>query len=145
MIAIGDSKKSACVAADIGQVWIETLLSAESIGEFRPVSEKDTFDLEYWSLEQAKLGKQKSPSNSGKVVIVTGAGGTIGTEISKVFSRSGAEIVCIDKNIVTAKETAKLCGKNALAIECDLTSRNEIEDAFKKIILQFGGVRYFNF
>ena len=49
MIAVGNSKKSACVAADIGQVWIETLLSAESFGEFRPVSEKDTFDLEYWS------------------------------------------------------------------------------------------------
>ena len=72
--------------ADIGQVWIETLLAAESIGQFRPVSENDTFDLEYWSLEQAKLGSKKNPMNSGKVVIITGAGGTIGSEISKVFS-----------------------------------------------------------
>jgi len=140
LIALGNSKKSACIAADIGQVWIETLLSAESFGEFRPVSEKDTFDLEYWSLEQAKLGSKKEPSNTGKVVVVTGAGGTIGSEISKVFYKSGAEIVCIDKNIVTAKETARLCGKNALAIECDLTSRDEIEKAFREIILQFGGV-----
>lgn len=140
MIAIGDSKKSARVAADIGQVWIETLLSAESFGEFRPVKEQDTFDLEYWSLEQAKLGIKKESGNSGKVVIVTGAGGTIGSAISKVFSKSGAEIVCIDKNIVTAKETAKRCGENALAIECDLTSRKEIEKAFKQIILKFGGV-----
>ena len=137
MIAIGNSKKSACVAADIGQVWIETLLSAESFGEFRPVNEQDTFDLEYWSLEQAKLASQKSPTNSGKVVIVTGAGGTIGSAISKVFHKSGAEIVCIDKNIVTAEETAKTCGENALAIECDLTSREEIEKAFKEIILKF--------
>ncbi len=140
MIAIGNSKKSACVAADIGQVWIETLLSAESFGEFRPVNEQDTFDLEYWSLEQAKLGIQKDPVNSGKVVIVTGAGGTIGSAISKVFYKSGAEIVCIDKNIITAKETAKMCGENALAIECDLTSREEIEKAFKEIILKYGGV-----
>ncbi len=140
MIAVGDSKKSACVTADIGQVWIETLLAAESIGQFRPVSENDTFDLEYWSLEQAKLGSKKNPINSGKVVIITGAGGTIGSEISKVFSKSGAEIVCIDKNIITARETAKYCGKNALAIECDLTSREEIKNAFKEIILQFGGV-----
>ncbi len=140
MIAVGDSKNSARVAADIGQVWIETLLAAESIGQFRPVSENDTFDLEYWSLEQAKLGSKKNPVNTGKVVIITGAGGTIGCEISKVFSKSGSEIVCIDKNIITARETAKLCGENALAIECDLTSREEISDAFKKIILQFGGV-----
>ena len=140
MIALGDSKNSACVAADIGQVWIETLLAAESLGEFRPVGENDTFDLEYWSLEQAKLGSKKNANNTGKVVVVTGAGGTIGSEISKVFSESGAEIVCIDKNMITARETAKLCGKNALAIECNLTSREEIEVAFKKIILQFGGV-----
>ena len=140
MIAVGDSKKSACIAADIGQIWIETLLAAESLGEFRPVSENDTFDLEYWSLEQAKLGGKKYNANSGKVVIVTGAGGTIGTEISKVFSRSGAEVVCIDKNIVTAKKTATICGPNALAIECDITSRNEIKDAFKEVIFKFGGV-----
>ena len=140
MIAVGDSKNSACVAADIGQVWIETLLAAESLGQFRPVSENDTFDLEYWSLEQAKLGSKRNPVNTGKVVIVTGAGGTIGSEISKVFYKSGAEIVCIDKNIITARETAKFCGKNALAIECDLTSREEIKNAFKEIILKFGGV-----
>tara|TARA_B100001248_G_C27395388_1_gene465196 strand:+ start:522 stop:2666 length:2145 start_codon:yes stop_codon:yes gene_type:complete len=140
MIALGDTKNSACIAADIGQVWIETILSAESLGQFRPVGESDIFDLEYWSLEQAKLGTKKIPSNSGKVVIVTGAGGTIGSEISKVFSRSGAEVVCIDKNLITAKETANQCGKNALAIECDLTSRKEIKKAFKEIILRFGGV-----
>ena len=140
MIAIGNTKKSACVAADIGQVWIETLLSAESFGEFKPVDQQDTFDLEYWSLEQAKLGIKKDPVNSGKIVIVTGAGGTIGSAISKIFYKSGAEIVCIDKNFVTAKETAKICGENALAIECDLTSREEIEKAFKEIILKFGGL-----
>ena len=69
------------VAADIGQAWVETLQTAKSIGDFKPVSEKDTFELEYWSLEQAKLGRKTILK--GNVVAITGAGGAIGSNIAK--------------------------------------------------------------
>lgn len=39
------------------------------VGDYQPVSEPDLFDMEYWSLEQAKLKVNKPPAVSlqGKV------------------------------------------------------------------------------
>ena len=140
LIGINHDKNSAKITSDIGEAWLETLLSAEEFGKFVPVHEKDTFDLEYWSLEQAKLGNKKKPRLKGNVVVITGAGGTIGSAIAKEFSREGAEIVSIDINFEKSNETANYCNSSALAIECDLTNEEDVDEAFKKIITQFGGI-----
>ena len=140
MISLGESKKAAKIVSDIGQSWIETILSAEKVGQFKPVSEQDIFDLEYWSLEQAKIGNKKIPSLGSFVTLVTGAGGTIGSEIAKVFSENGSEVICLDQNLELAIKTAKLCGSDALAIQCDVSNKKEVEETFKKIIANFGGL-----
>ena len=36
---------------------IAVISSAEALGAYQSISEADLFDIEYWSLEQAKLGK----------------------------------------------------------------------------------------
>ena len=140
LIGIGFDKKSAKVAADIGQAWIETVLSAISIGTFSPVGEKDTFDLEYWSLEQAKLGKKNGANLSGFIVAITGAGGVIGSQIAKKFKQAGAEIIALDLNKNAAEETANSLSGVNLAIGCDMTKSKEVEEAFKKIVMEFGGL-----
>ena len=140
LIGIGSDKKSSIIAADIGQAWIETLLSADSIGKFAPVGEKDTFDLEYWSLEQAKLGTKEEPLLKGNIVVITGAGGVIGSQIAIEFKKIGAEIVAIDLNKESANMTANSCGNNSLSICCDVTKPNQLEEAFKEIIRNFGGL-----
>ena len=140
LIGVGDNKKSAKIAADIGQAWLETLLSAESIGSFKPVNEKETFDLEYWSLEQAKLGKSKKSKLNGFVVAITGAGGVIGSQIAKDFSNEGAEIVAIDLDKDAAKKTSTICGENAVFIGCDITKKDQLKNSFDEIIKNFGGI-----
>ena len=57
LVGVGRSAGEAAIAADIAESWAGTLLDAETVGRFEPVGEADTFDMEYWSLEQAKLGK----------------------------------------------------------------------------------------
>lgn len=140
LIGIGKNKKSAKIASDIGEAWIETLLSAESIGKFAPVNSEDTFDLEYWSLEQAKLNKQTTQVLEGNIVAITGAGGAIGTAIAKEFSSQGAEIVCIDLSKESAIKTAKICGPNASALGCDVTNKKQLEETFNNIIYNYGGL-----
>ena len=39
--------------------------------------------MEYWSLEQAKLGTKKSKKLASKVIVITGGGGTIGRACAK--------------------------------------------------------------
>ena len=57
LVGVGRTAPEAAVAADIAGAWAETLMNAEAVGRFAPIGEADTFDMEYWSLEQAKLGK----------------------------------------------------------------------------------------
>tara|TARA_Y100001968_G_scaffold189641_1_gene173801 strand:+ start:17400 stop:19526 length:2127 start_codon:yes stop_codon:yes gene_type:complete len=140
LIGLGFDKKSAIIAADIGQAWIETVLSADSIGSFAPVGEKDTFDLEYWSLEQAKLGANKDPLLKGNIVVITGAGGAIGSQIAKEFKKAGAEIIAIDLDKDSVKITSNSCGINSLGICCDITKPFELEKAFEEVIKNFGGL-----
>ena len=141
LISVGADKKASKIAADIGQAWIETLLSASSIGTFAPVGEKDTFDMEYWSLEQAKLGKEKKePLFKGNIVAITGAGGAIGSQIAKQFKLAGAEIIAIDLNKSAAELTAKNCGENSLSICCDITNPLELDKTFDEIIRNYGGL-----
>lgn len=55
LAGIAPDAKSAKIAADLAEQTARIVLSAERYGRFSPISEKDLFDMEYWSLEQAKL------------------------------------------------------------------------------------------
>ena len=57
MFGVGASAKDAAIAADIAENAIAVITDAEAMGEYRSISEFDMFEVEYWSLEQAKLGK----------------------------------------------------------------------------------------
>ena len=45
---------------------------------------------------------------SGRVVIITGAAGLLGSEYAKGFSQAGANVVLADQNIVKCKKLAKI-------------------------------------
>jgi rhamnose utilization protein RhaD (predicted bifunctional aldolase and dehydrogenase) len=87
LIGVGRSAVDAAVTADIAEAWATTLLAAESIGHFQPVNEDDTFDMEYWSLEQAKLGKAAEKPLARTVVVVTGGAGAIGAATALATAR----------------------------------------------------------
>jgi rhamnose utilization protein RhaD (predicted bifunctional aldolase and dehydrogenase) len=57
LFGIGASVGEAKVAADIAESTVDTITDAEAIGRFTPVAEDHVFDLEYWPLQQAKLGR----------------------------------------------------------------------------------------
>ena len=51
------------------------------------IPEADMFDMEYWALEQAKLGKGPTGPLAGQIAVVTGAGGAIGVATAKALRR----------------------------------------------------------
>ncbi len=140
LIGIGNSSKSACIAADIGEAWASTLIAAEGLGRFTPVKEEDIFDLEYWSLEQAKLGKTKEAPLARHIVAITGGGSGIGAETAVAFANQGAEVVVIDKDINAANKVATRCGDNAFGVQCDVTDSVQVELTFNNIAERFGGL-----
>ena len=140
LIGVGKSAAEAAVTADIGEAWASTLLAAESIGRFEPVGEDDTFDMEYWSLEQAKLGKAAEKPLARQVVLVTGGAGAIGAATARAFAAQGAELALLDRDSEAVQAAAAACGPRALGLACDLTDGQQVRAAFKRVCEHFGGL-----
>ena len=118
LFGLGRSRKDARVAADLAEAAIETIADAEAIGRFESLPEPDLFDMEYWSLEQAKLSAAKPLPLAGQIVAVTGAGSGIGAATAKAFAAAGAEVALLDVNEAAAKEKAKTIGGAAILLRC---------------------------
>lgn len=54
-ISFGKDKKEAKVIEDINNHTMKAVLKADELGGFESLSLKDSFEMEYWELEQAKL------------------------------------------------------------------------------------------
>ena len=138
LIGIGGSMKEAKTITDLGIQNVRVTTDAEAAGGFYPVTDKDLFDMEYWSLEQAKLGKASPPPLQGKVTVITGAGGAIGSAMVKVFEKAGAEVVAVD---ISAEALANQ-GFSAKVLQktLDLTDADQIKELTNDIVRQYGGV-----
>src|SRR5207253_10175995 len=128
------------VAADLAEAAVATITDAEAVGRFEPLPEQDLFDVEYWSLEQAKLGGAKELPLAGQVAVITGAAGAIGFATAKAFAAAGAEVALLDVEEGAAHAKAKSIGGAALGIRCDVTDVESVRDAFAQVASAFGGV-----
>jgi len=140
LFGLGRSKKDARVAADLAEAAVEGITEAEAIGRYSPIGEADMFDVEYWSLEQAKLGGAKELPLAGQVAVITGAAGAIGFATAKAFVAAGAEIALLDIDGAALVEAAKSFGGSALSVRGDVTDDASVRTAFDRITEAFGGV-----
>src|SRR4051812_4729190 len=140
LFGLGRSKKDAKIAADLAEAAIATISDAEAVGRFEPLPESDLFDVEYWSLEQAKLGGAKELPLAGQVAVITGAAGAIGFATAKVFAAAGAEVALLDVDGPGASEKAKAVGRTAIGFRCDVTDPESVRETFRQVACAFGGV-----
>src|ERR1700730_918565 len=140
LFGLGRSARDARIAADLAQSTIETVPDAEAIGRFESVSEADLFEIEYWSLEQAKLGQINEKPLAGQVAIITGGAGTIGFATARAMSSAGAEVALLDVDAEAVKAGAKKLGGSVLAIACDVTDPAAVRASFDRVAAHFGGV-----
>src|SRR2546430_10936967 len=130
LFGLGRSKTEAGIAADLAEAAIETITDAEAIGRFESIAESDMFDMEYWSLEQAKLGQVAEKPLAGQVAVVTGAAGAIGAATAKAFAEAGAEVALLDLDETAVQAKAKAIGGPALAIPSDATTAPSVGPGF---------------
>jgi rhamnose utilization protein RhaD (predicted bifunctional aldolase and dehydrogenase)/NAD(P)-dependent dehydrogenase (short-subunit alcohol dehydrogenase family) len=140
LFGLGRNKKDAKVAADLAEAAVVTITDAEAVGRFEPLPEGDLFDVEYWSLEQAKLGSAKLPPLLGQVAVITGAAGAIGFATAKTFAAAGAEVALLDIDEAAVHAKAEALGGAALGISCDVTDAVSVQAAFDAVVRAFGGV-----
>lgn len=144
IIAAGRTKNDARIAADIAEHTISAKAVANTVAHYRALSDGDLFDMEYWSLEQAKLGKGKEPALAGQVALVTGAIGAIGYGICRQLIAAGAHVIVSDLDPDrTAAAVAELDPKGkgvALPLVMDVTKEASVIGGFAAASRMFGGV-----
>lgn len=140
LFGMGRSKKDAAIAADIAENAVATITDAEAIGRFEALSEADLFAMEYWSLEQAKLGTVAEKPLAGQIVAITGGAGAIGAACARLFKENGAEVAIMDRDGTAAQVLAKKLGGAVLGIACDVTDAVSVRAAFDGVAACFGGV-----
>ena len=137
MFSVGKDLNGAKIAGDLTETNAKVIGSVEETSTYKFIPEKDLFDVEYWSLEQAKI-KRKKKLLEGNIVVITGSTGTIGFETYKMFKSYGAEVVLLDNNLKRLKEVKSKI--NDLCIYCDVTNKKSVKNAFKQICEKFGGI-----
>jgi rhamnose utilization protein RhaD (predicted bifunctional aldolase and dehydrogenase)/NAD(P)-dependent dehydrogenase (short-subunit alcohol dehydrogenase family) len=138
LFGVGRTPKDAAIAADLAENSIRVVTDAEAIGRFEPLPEADLFDVEYWSLEQAKLKGALDKAFTGQVTVVTGGGSGIGRATAKAFAAEGAAVAVLDLDAEAAARVAREV--NGLGTACDVTDRASVRAAFDRITEAFGGV-----
>jgi len=138
LCTLGRSGKESDIVADIYRHTIDIILRAEQLGGYRALPASDIFDVEYWSLEQAKLKKSgTAPPFAGEVVLITGAASGIGKACVEAFLNKGAAVIAIDihSDILNLYNSA-----NYIGLVCDITSAEQLETAINSGVSRFGGI-----
>ena len=138
LFGVGSSAGAARIAADLAENTVRVITDAEAIGGYEPVDEAAAFDMEYWSLEQAKLSKISEGALARRVVIITGGAGGIGAATARAFSAQGGEVAVLDLDGEAAAEVA--VGIGGMGLPCDVTNRTDVRAAFDAVCEAYGGV-----
>ncbi len=138
LFGLGASAQAAGIAADLAETNIEVITDAERIGPYTVISEADLFDIEYWSLEQAKLGKGTEKPLARHVSVVTGGGSGIGAATARALAADGSEVAVLDRDEKSAQAVAAEFG--GLGLACDVTDKRSVRRAFDQVVRAYGGV-----
>jgi rhamnulose-1-phosphate aldolase/alcohol dehydrogenase len=140
LFGLGASARDAHIAADIAENTIEVITNAERMSSYESICEADMFDVEYWSLEQAKLSKSAEKPLARQVAVITGGGSGIGAATAKAMAKQGAEVALLELDEEAADRVAAEIGGHADGIACDVTDEKSVRAAFDQIVEKFGGV-----
>ena len=77
---------------------------------------------------------------SGKVAVITGAGGVICSAFSKALAACGARVALLDINENAVKAVAAEIGENALPIVCNCLDKASIEAAHETVAQKWGKI-----
>ena len=145
-IGAGKNKKMANIAIALYHRAVSVMRGATTLGKFVSLSEKESFDVEYWPLELYKLSLAPAEKElARKVAYITGGAGGIGSATARRMATEGANIVVADLAVDAAKKLAEELNLEfgegtAVGVALDVTNEEKVIASFKEAVLSYGGV-----
>ncbi|HSG13170.1 MAG TPA: bifunctional aldolase/short-chain dehydrogenase [Gaiellaceae bacterium] len=138
LLTAGRRAAEARVVEDLYVHTIDIVERAELLERWVALPESDVFDVEYWDLEQAKLGRASAAGEfAGEIVLITGAASGIGRACVSAFLDEGAAVVALDLD----EEVVSLRSEDAFfGLVCDVTDERAATAALEAGARRFGGV-----
>ncbi len=146
MITFAKDKATARISAEFYVNAINVMRGSDAVSEYQGLPEQEAFDIEYWLLEEAKLQRMPKPKSlAGRIAIVTGGAGGIGTATAERYLSEGACVVLadIDAEALGATRDALTArfGKDMVrSVEMNVTSEDAVAAAYADMAVEFGGV-----
>jgi rhamnose utilization protein RhaD (predicted bifunctional aldolase and dehydrogenase)/NAD(P)-dependent dehydrogenase (short-subunit alcohol dehydrogenase family) len=145
-LTFGKTLDEARIVGDIYAQTASVILDATALGSYAPVSHADLFDVEYWSLEQAKLSSAKGTAGAlaRRIALVTGAARGIGLATATHLLDLGAHVVVSDADEAALNGAASAlrgrAGRRVVAAPGDVTVEADCERIVARAVEAFGGL-----
>lgn len=145
LVGAGFTPGEAAIAADIAEHTIRAKVGGAPLGPYLDLGEEHIFAMEYWSLEQAKLGKGKPPLLAGRVALVTGGGGAMALGIAVRLLEAGARVFLSDLDqarlqAVATRLEARFGSSLLGTVLMDVTDENSVQAGLATLVRAAGGL-----
>ncbi|MBT3265109.1 MAG: bifunctional aldolase/short-chain dehydrogenase, partial [Acidiferrobacteraceae bacterium] len=137
-VAFGTRATEVSIVSDIVAHTIGAISDAERLGGWCSLPAADIFAVEYWELEQAKLGK--APAGlplQGRCAVVTGGASGIGYACAVALAKQGAQVTVLDMDpaVTSVFDLPAIHG-----VVCDVTEAAGVRDAIDASVAHTGGL-----
>lgn len=146
MITFAKDKATARISGEFYINAINVMREANAVSTYCGLPEQEAFDIEYWLLEEAKLQRMPKPKSlAGRVALVTGGAGGIGSATAARYLAEGACVVLadIDENALAATSealTMQFSGDVVRTVAMNVTSEAAVAEAFANASAEYGGI-----
>ncbi|WP_299923745.1 bifunctional rhamnulose-1-phosphate aldolase/short-chain dehydrogenase [uncultured Pelagimonas sp.] len=146
MITFAKDRATARISGEFYVNAINVMRGASAVSEYCGLPEQEAFDIEYWLLEEAKLQRMPKPKSlAGRVALVTGGAGGIGSATAERYLAEGACVMLADINQDALQSTlanlSSRYGNDVLrSVVMNVTDEDAVAAAYAQTAVEFGGV-----
>jgi rhamnulose-1-phosphate aldolase/alcohol dehydrogenase len=146
MITFAADKATARISGEFYVNAINVMRGASAVGRYRGLPEQEAFDIEYWLLEEAKLQRMPRPKAlAGRIALVTGGAGGIGSATAARLMAEGACVMLADIDAegltATREALARQFGADVVrSTVMDVTDEAAVAATLAETAVEFGGI-----